>query len=327
MKSLVKLANDIAPIVRGDNTFTFVFSDGLTDRQGDRVNPDGWILDDFEKNPVVQWCHDWESPPIGRASNVRVEDGRLLGDITFADTPFAQEVRSLVEGGFLRGVSVGFQPLEYEYSDDPERNKDIERQALLEVSLAPIPANPRCLLEAKEKGLSTPAITAWVKTKAADKRLPADERAIFKSLLNTQASDSDHKKEFSIEEVTLMASAQILKLARAEIKRANAEINRLRARLKAEDDMDDEEKDESEDPDIHLKTAAAHFKAADELHDAAYEHHEEGMKCITRCIKAIGGADGEDNEPDGEDEKSEDEDDAEIEKILARAGAKWLSRK
>jgi HK97 family phage prohead protease len=323
MKSVAKLANDIAPIVRGDNTYTFVFSDGQIDRQGDRVNPDGWVLDDFEKNPVVQWCHDWESPPIGRASNVRVEDDRLLGDITFADTPFAQEVRSLVEGGFLRGVSVGFQPLEYEYSADPDRNKDIERQALLEVSLAPIPANPRCLIEANGKGLSTPTITAWITKRAADKRIPADERAILKSLLNTRTEE----KEFSTEEITLMASAQILKLARGEIKRANAEINRLRARFKSDDDMDDEEKDEHEDPDIHLKTAAAHFKAADELHDAAYEHHEEGMKCITRCIKALG--DGEDNEPDGEVEKDESEDDAdaEIEKILARGTAKYLRGK
>src|ERR1035441_9114935 len=65
-------------------TFRFCFSDGSVDRMGDTISPTGWNLHDFEKNPVCLFAHDSSAPPIGRASNLMLEDSRLMGDISFA---------------------------------------------------------------------------------------------------------------------------------------------------------------------------------------------------------------------------------------------------
>lgn len=41
----------------------FILSNGAVDRDFDTVNPDGWELENFRKNPVVLWMHDmWELP-------------------------------------------------------------------------------------------------------------------------------------------------------------------------------------------------------------------------------------------------------------------------
>jgi hypothetical protein len=62
-----------------------VFSDATVDHAGDSIDPKGWDLGVFKRNPVALFSHmSWE-PPIGRASNVAVEDGKLVGDIEFAD--------------------------------------------------------------------------------------------------------------------------------------------------------------------------------------------------------------------------------------------------
>ena len=57
----------------GSRRVRFVFSDGSVDRMGDTIAADGWDLADFKRNPVALWAHDSSEPPIGKASNVKVE--------------------------------------------------------------------------------------------------------------------------------------------------------------------------------------------------------------------------------------------------------------
>jgi hypothetical protein len=48
------------------------------------------------------------SPPIGRASNIKVEGDRLMGDIEFASAdvyPFADQIFRLVREKFITAVS------------------------------------------------------------------------------------------------------------------------------------------------------------------------------------------------------------------------------
>src|SRR5947208_1044841 len=44
----------------------FVISTASVDREGDTVAPEGWVLQEYERNPVVLWAHDGEEPPIGQ---------------------------------------------------------------------------------------------------------------------------------------------------------------------------------------------------------------------------------------------------------------------
>jgi hypothetical protein len=57
----------------------FVISTASVDRYGDTVAVDGWKLTNFRKNPVVLWMHDNTMLPVGKASNVRVEDQARCG--------------------------------------------------------------------------------------------------------------------------------------------------------------------------------------------------------------------------------------------------------
>jgi HK97 family phage prohead protease len=144
----------------------FVFSDGSTDLAGDRIDPAGWDLSNFKRNPVALFSHmSWE-PPIGRAANVVVQNGKLVGDIEFASAevyPFADTIFRLVKGGFLKAVSVGFKPVKWALSTDRTRPTgiDFKTQQLLEISVCPVPCNPNALSEARSLGIDTRPLAAW----------------------------------------------------------------------------------------------------------------------------------------------------------------------
>lgn len=70
-----------------------------------------WELSRFFKNPVVLFDHDFGGLPIGRATDVRVEDdGSLTMTIVFGSirSERANQIFESVAAGMLRGVSVGF---------------------------------------------------------------------------------------------------------------------------------------------------------------------------------------------------------------------------
>lgn len=131
----------------------FCFSDGSVDRVGDRIMASGWDLAQFRRNAVALFAHDANSPPIGRATDVRVEGDRLMGTIEFMSAdlyPFADTVYEMVRQGYLRAVSVGFLPIEYTFSSEDDRpyGIDFKRQELLEISVCPVPANANALVAA-----------------------------------------------------------------------------------------------------------------------------------------------------------------------------------
>jgi HK97 family phage prohead protease len=137
---------------------TFTISTGAVDRQSDTVAVDGWEIDNYLKNPVVLWGHDYSALPIGRAIKVWSGDRALRavmeptpkGMVRFNDIVF-----DLFKGGFLNAVSVGFRPTEWKWSDDKERPMgiDFKRQELLEFSAVTVPANAEALIEARGAGI------------------------------------------------------------------------------------------------------------------------------------------------------------------------------
>jgi hypothetical protein len=117
------------------------------DRAGDLVLASGWDLLAYRRNPVVLWAHQHFAPPIGRSLRTWVDGKLLMATVEFAPVPFAQEVRRLYAGGFLRGVSVGFRAIETEArkSGGGRRGTLFRRQELLEISAAPVPLHPDTL--------------------------------------------------------------------------------------------------------------------------------------------------------------------------------------
>jgi HK97 family phage prohead protease len=164
---VLRLATGPATEVEGETrTLRFCFSDGTVDRVGDTINPKGWELAEFLKNPVALWAHSSWDPPVGKAHNVSIVGKRLMGDIEFAPLEtyaFADTIYQLAKGGYINAVSVGFQPLEWSFVDDKDRpfGIDFKRQQLLEISICPVPCNANALVDARAKGIDTGPVREW----------------------------------------------------------------------------------------------------------------------------------------------------------------------
>lgn len=132
----------------------FVISDGSLDRHGTRINPAGWELSSFNRNPIALFGHSG-SFPVGRWESIRSEGDRLVGRLVLAakgTSARIDEIISLVEQGILRAVSVGFSVLELGV---PGKSKyDYQRQELLEVSLVSVPSNTNALAVARSLNIS-----------------------------------------------------------------------------------------------------------------------------------------------------------------------------
>lgn len=139
----------------------FIGSTESVDRDGDIISADGWELDNYKKNPVFLWAHDYKIPPIGRAIDVRVVNKQLIFDIEFPDEgifPLADTIFKLYKGNFLNATSVGFIGKE---GEPTKTGYAFTRQELIELSAVPVPSNPTALQQAKSLGFIKQGVTKF----------------------------------------------------------------------------------------------------------------------------------------------------------------------
>lgn len=123
---------------------TFVLNDeDQVNSYGFRVRNEGINLSRFEANPVMlsdHWNHTGNV--IGRWENVRIEGSKLLADAVFDEQdPEAMKIASKVEGGFLKGCSMGIR-YSYEYMEErPDGSYVLVQSELMEVSIVAVPSN------------------------------------------------------------------------------------------------------------------------------------------------------------------------------------------
>ena len=132
----------------------FTISTDSVDRMGDTIDAKGWELDAYRKNPVVLWAHDNQSLPVGKATKIWIEDGKLKAIAEFTPegmAKFNDTIFDMLKGGFLNAVSVGFLPKEYKFTEDANRRFGIDflKQELLEFSVVSVPANSEALVEGR----------------------------------------------------------------------------------------------------------------------------------------------------------------------------------
>ena len=117
-----------------------------TDRDGEIIKQAGWDFGNFNSNPVLMLMHNYQDFPIGKVTELKVVDGKLLFKAIFSKTlPKAKEAYELVKEGILNCLSVGFIPREFDTKDQ----NVITKAELLEISLVPVPANPQAVILAK----------------------------------------------------------------------------------------------------------------------------------------------------------------------------------
>lgn len=181
MKKKFKIKADIDS--DSGRSFTATITTNAIDRDGEVLLPEGMRSKDFESNPVVFWNHNYDMP-IGKATDLQKHRDAWSATAELAKRPeghegewFPDTVHALMQQGIIRGVSVGFQPIE---SRNPSK-KDKElfgegvtnvysKWNLLEFSVAPLQANQEALVTAVSKGLVT---TAQAKAVFPDVELPA----------------------------------------------------------------------------------------------------------------------------------------------------------
>ena len=111
------------------------------DRAGDSISPEAWMkggLNNFEKNPIILFNHDYNKP-IGRATGLKVtENGLEMKAKISKSAPDA--VAQLVKEGILGAFSVGFKVKDADYIKETDglMIKDAE---LFEVSVVSVPCN------------------------------------------------------------------------------------------------------------------------------------------------------------------------------------------
>jgi uncharacterized protein len=164
-------------------SITFTASTPAIDRYGDSISPDGFLLENFRRNPVFLFSHRSSDPPIGKVTSISIERGKaLVATVQFATKevyPFAETCYQLHKNGFLQAVSVGFLPKESEPIIDSSTGRQTGerflKQELLEISSVQVPANAECLARAVHKGVvSESESREFVRRSIGEVRLPDD---------------------------------------------------------------------------------------------------------------------------------------------------------
>lgn len=140
---------------------TFVLTDESVNGYGYRVLTSGIGREQFLKNPVMLYSHEYGLLPIGTWEEVREKDGQLLATAKFDEgDPFAQEVARKVDEGILRCCSIGFNVLSIDESDDlklpGQIGPTVTKSELLECSICAIGANRNAMRLSEE--LPSPAV-------------------------------------------------------------------------------------------------------------------------------------------------------------------------
>lgn len=135
----------------GRRQLRFTISTGDIDRAGDRIDPSGWDVSAYLKNPVVLWQHHANIPPIAKTLMLPLLPGAIEAVCEFAPAdvhPLAETVFQLAANGFISAASVGFAPTEWKFSEDPGRRMGIDflRCELFEWSIVSVPCNPAALI-------------------------------------------------------------------------------------------------------------------------------------------------------------------------------------
>ena len=139
----------------------YIITNESTDRYGDIVRASGVRWENYMKNPVMLFAHDYPALPVGNtikiwheASDNSVRALGLFFDDRVDPTGRSETVYRFASSGAMKGCSVGFMPIEaYRPKTATERNTlglgeygvEFRKTDLLEFSPCSVPANPEAL--------------------------------------------------------------------------------------------------------------------------------------------------------------------------------------
>ena len=176
------------------------------DRAGDTISAEAWTkggLNNFEKNPIILFNHDYNKP-IGRATGLKVtENGLELKAKISKSAP--DHVAQLVKEGILGAFSVGFRVKDADYLAETDGLK-IKDAELFEVSVVSVPCNQAATFSLAKSFDSIEEYNEFKKTftnsvDLAGQSLAQDEDSF-------EASDTPDGTEKSVQKEMTMSEVQ-----------------------------------------------------------------------------------------------------------------------
>lgn len=158
-------AGNTMEFVPGERADISVVSTETVDREGEVIIAKGIDSSFYQKNPVVLFGHKYDELPVGRCPWLKSVPGGLKAKTIYSSRPdnwdgpwLPDAVYSMTKEGILKGKSIGYIPLKLRAPTKEEvqwkaANVVCESAQLLEFSVAVIPMNPTCLVEAVAKGI------------------------------------------------------------------------------------------------------------------------------------------------------------------------------
>lgn len=295
MKTVQKLYRTInfkiKDINEEDRSFTAIASDDSTDRHGESIKQDGWDLTNFVKNPVVPWGHDYYMPPVAKAIEIGMVDGKLMFKPKFASieelsedpsnpsdwAKFTDTIYRMYKGGYLRAFSVGFIPKEME-------GDTFIKQELLEVSAVTVPSNPNALaLAFKEGVIDESERKILIKTYTAQLKGLTD----LGKLKNNGNGDIEMEEVKQLLDDAIKTLTEVFETSIAEVKSTVTELETKMTELATTKDVEDgsdDDADDKEDPDKGGEkplTSDEDSKDEDDSKELTDEEAEKMLKTLT----------------------------------------------
>lgn len=188
--------------------FEVMISTEAVDRQGDIVRATGARLENYLKNPVVLWAHDYNQPPVAKALSIEIIPGKgVKATFQFPEwgvNPHADVIRRLWAAGFLNATSIGFIPLASKPIDEEEEDywwgpRDFVEWEMLEFSIVPVPANQEALrLAVKSLTTKTPVQKRGRVLSSANEKKLKDAAAAINDVLSQLGGEEEEDSDKSI---------------------------------------------------------------------------------------------------------------------------------
>ena len=173
------------------------------DRAGDTISAEAWTkggLNNFEKNPIILFNHDYNKP-IGRATGLKVtENGLELKAKISKSAP--DHVAQLVKEGILGAFSVGFRVKDADYITETDGLK-IKDAELFEVSVVSVPCNQAATFSLAKSFDSMEEYNEFKKT--FTNRVDLAGQSLAKDENSSVASETPDEAEISVKQEIKMS--------------------------------------------------------------------------------------------------------------------------
>lgn len=281
----------------------FLLTDSSVNSYGFRLHTGGYLMSEFEKNPIGYYMHDRANGVLVRWSDFRKEGDKVFAkpSINLAH-PRGQRTVDEIENGFLNAASCGhFVVLEMDKAPKKplpnQTGPDVTKWYNREASLVDIPGNYNALINLFDEDGNEINLADLNLKKPKMKSITLTAEQIQKLNLSAEAADTDVAAAFE----NLVSQAAKVPGLEQQLSDANA------AKTKAENDLSSfkAEANKAKIADL-LATAQKAGKvtvAASEKLSKDYEGNPEGLKNLIDALPVYQSITDKITGQDGDDKK------------------------